>query len=250
MTTGRRTAPGTHAGAFALAAVAFVLTLGCSGSPATAQVAGDATFRVYLRSSDIGSASSSLTRDIAGWTITGGGALGEPYMLTLRQLEIHFTADWKPQRMTMEQADPMDSAVVHVAFGLADGTTRTDVVRPGQAVWGANKVAEDTIPLPDFVFAAYEVLAARLIGAAPGAEFRVFVVPRFEAILHVDSVDDQTLRTTTGTIPVKRWRTTLQRPEGPTPIHVWVNELGRLYRLDFPKEEIMVIREDVLERPQ
>jgi hypothetical protein len=39
----------------------------------------------------------------------------------------------------------------------------------------------------------------------------------------------------------------MQRPEGATPIHVWVYN-GRLYRLDFPKEELAVIREDVLER--
>src|SRR5690606_10697888 len=109
----------------------------------------------------------------------GGGQIGEPYNLSLRQLEIRYGLDWKPQRMTMEQADQTDSAVVHVAFGLADGTTRTDIVRPTQAVWGANTVAEDTIPLPDYVFAAYEVLAARLTAAKTGDEFRVFVVPRF-----------------------------------------------------------------------
>jgi hypothetical protein len=160
---------------------------------------------------------------------------------------MHFDANWNPLRMTMEQAQGDDSAVVHVAFGLADGETRTDVVRPGQAVWGSNKVAPDTIPLPDYVFAAYEVLAARLQNATAGSEFRAFVVPRFEGLVHVDLIDDQTFRMAQGTVPVKRYKLTMHRPEGNTPVHVWVYN-GRAYRLDFPGEEIAVIREDVLER--
>lgn len=217
-------------------------------SPADAQSAGDASFRVYLRGNEIGTASVSLTRDDAGWHITGGGEIGEPYKLSLRQLEMHYAPDWRPLRMTMEQASPDDSAVVHVAFGVGtEGETRTDIVRPSQALWGSNRVAPDTIPLPDFVFAAYEALAARLESAKAGMELRVFVVPRFEALLRIDAVDDQTFRTNNGTIPIRRFRMTLQRPEGAAPIHVWVNS-GRAYRLDFPKEELMVIREDVQER--
>ena len=229
------------------AGVSLLLGVLFTVSPAAALAAGDVVFRVYLRGTDIGSSSVSLAQDDAGWHITSSAQLAEPFQLSLRQLEMHYDAAWRPLRMTMEQVSPDDSAVVHVAFGLADGTTRTDIVRPGQALWGANKVSPDTIPLPDYVFAAYTALAARLTNATVGMELRVFVVPRFEAVLRLDSVDDQTLRTTSGTVAIKRWRATLQRPEGATPMHLWVSG-GQMYRLDLPKEELLVIREDVLER--
>ena len=110
------------------------------------------------------------------------------FQLVLRQLDIRYDDNWRPRIMTMEMASPDDSAVVHVAFGLADGTTRTDVVRPNTATWGANKVSADTLPLPDLVFGAFEGLAGRLSSASPGAELHVFIAPRFEAVMSLDGV--------------------------------------------------------------
>ena len=218
------------------------LVLGASPS---AQTTGETAFRIFSRGKEIGSQTVALTRTDDGWHLTSTGELREPYQLVLRQFDVTYDAAWRPRVMTMEIASPDDRAVVHVAFGLSDGSTRTDVVRDGTAQWGSNKVAPDTIPLPDFVFASFEALAGRLASASPGMQMQAFVGPRFEGVLHVDRVTSDPIPTTSGTLDARRWGLTLRRPEGEAPLDVWVAN-DRLVRVDIPKEGMSVVRQDVV----
>ena len=203
------------------------------------------TFRVFHRGALIGTTSISITREGDGWHLQGTGDLKGTIQVALPQLDIHYDAGWRPRIMTMELVAQDDRAVVHIAFGLSDGTTRTDVVRPNNAIWGSNKVSPDAIPLPDLVFGAYEALAARLSSASPGQELRVFVVPRFEAPMSVDGVVDEAVPTSAGPLAARRWRVTLRRPEGASPLEMWVAG-GRMVRLDIPKDGLSVVRDDVV----
>ena len=224
------------------------------GSPVATQTDGTSRFRVFHHGEEIGFTAVSLTRDEDGWHLEGSGELKGEFQFVLRQLDVRYDAAWRPRFMTLELATPAlqrllgrgpeDHVVVHVAFGLADGGTRTDIVRSSNADWGSNQVSPDTIPLPDLVFGAYEALAARLSLASPGAELRAFVVPRFEATVSVDGVTDEAVRTSSVTLQTKRWRATVRRPEGPVSLDIWV-ERGRMIRLDLPKDGITVIRQDV-----
>ena len=215
------------------------------GTSTSAQTTSETVFRIFSRGKEIGSQTVALTRMDEGWHLTSTGELREPYQLALRQFDVTYDAAWRPRIMTLEIASPDDRAVVHVAFGLSDGSTRTDVVRDGSAQWGANKVAPDTIPVPDFVFASFEALAARLASASPGMQMHVFVVPRFEGVLYVDGVTDDVFPTTAGSLDTKRWRMRLARPEGEAPLEVWIAG-GRLVRLDLAKDGMSVVRSDVI----
>ncbi|MBM3821159.1 MAG: hypothetical protein FJW14_19380 [Acidimicrobiia bacterium] len=203
------------------------------------------TFRVYQRGALVGTTTVVITRESDGWRLQGDGELKGDFQLTMPQLDIRYDEAWSPRIMTMELVAKDDRAVVHVAFGLSDGTTRTDVVRPDNATWGSNKVSADAIPLPDLVFGAYEALAARLASATPGQELRAFIAPRFEAVMSADGVVDEDVPTTAGTLATKRWRVTLRRPEGPSPMEIWVAG-GRMVRLDVPREGLSVVRQDVI----
>jgi hypothetical protein len=203
------------------------------------------TFSIYQRGALVGTTTVVLTREDSGWHLQGDGELNGNFQLTMPQLDIRYDDAWRPRIMTMELVAKEDRAVVHVAFGLSDGTTRTDVVRPDNATWGSNKVSADAIPLPDLVFGAYEALAGRLASAAPGQELRVFVAPRFETAMSVDGVVDEDVPATGGALATKRWRVTLRRPEGPAPMEIWVAR-GRMVRLDVPREGLSVVRHDVI----
>jgi hypothetical protein len=203
-----------------------------------------AEFSVYQRGTLVGTTTVVVTRESDGWHLQGTGELKGDFQLTMPQLDIRYDDAWRPRIMTMELVAKDDRAVVHVAFGLSDGTTRTDVVRPGNATWGSNQVSADALPLPDLVFGAYEALAGRLASAAPGQELRVFVAPRFETAMTVDGVVDEDVPTTGGALATRRWRVTLRRPEGPSPMEIWVAG-GRMVRLDVPKEGLSVVRHDV-----
>lgn len=227
-------------GARAALAGALVLTL-----LSTAASAQEATYRVFQRGALVGSTTITLDHVDEGWHLYGTGELKGSFQITIRQLDITYTDKWIPRIMTMELATPDDSAVVHIAFGLSDGTTRTDVVRPNGATWGANKVAPDTLPLPDFVFGAFQGLAGRLSSATAGSELNVFIAPRFEAIMTLDGVSDDLVETSAGPLATRRWRMTVHRPEGNAPLEMWIAD-GRMVRLDQPKDAISVVRQDVV----
>jgi hypothetical protein len=215
------------------------------GALALLQSTPDTVFRVYQRGVLIGTTAISLVRDGDGWHLRGTGELQGDFQVTMPQLDVRYDAAWRPRIMTLEMVAKDGRAVVHVAFGLSDGTTRTDVVRPDEATWGSNKVSPDAIPLPDLVFGTYEALAARLASAAPGQELRVFVAPRFETAMTVDGVVDEDVPAAGGMLATKRWRVTLRRPEGPSQMEIWVDG-GRMVRLDVPKDGVSVVRQDVV----
>jgi hypothetical protein len=226
-------------GVRAFIAGALVLTL-CS-----AAAAQETRFRVFQRGMEVGFTTVTLEHSDQGWRLKGHGELKGTYQIVTRQLDILYDDNWRPRIMTMEMATPDDSAVVHIAFGLADGTTRTDVVRPNAATWGSNPVSPDTLPLPDLLFGAFEGLAGRLATASPGTEMHVFVAPRFEGLMTLDGASTDVVETTAGPLETKRWRMTLRRPEGPAPLEIWVAG-GRMVRLDQPKDGISVVRQDVV----
>ena len=219
------------------------VALGASTSAQT--TASETAFRIFSRGKEIGSHTVALTRSDGGWHLTSTGEMKEPYQLVLRQFDITYDSAWRPRIMTMEIASVDDRAVVHVAFGLSDGSTRTDVVRDGTAQWGSNKVSPDAIPLPDYVFASFEALAARLASASAGTQLQAFVVPRFEGVLHVDRVTSESVAITGGTLDTRRFGLRLQRPEGEAPMDIWVAN-DRLVRIDIPKEGMSVVRQDVI----
>jgi hypothetical protein len=210
---------------------------------AQAQRLGDASFRVFQRGSLIGSAASSLSRDEGGWVLQGTSEL-EGVRFSVKRLIVRYDDLWHPRDMSMELVTPEDHMIVHVAFGLADGATRTDIVRAGEAVYGSNRVAPDTLVLPDMVFSAYEALAARLATAKPGTELKAFIVARAEVPVALDGVLTETVATRTGTVAAAHWHIRLLQPEGARPADVWITE-GRLARLDLPREGLSIVRDDL-----
>jgi hypothetical protein len=105
-------------------------------------------------------------------------------------------------------------------------------------------VSSDALILPAQVLPAYEALAARLAGATPGAEWRVYVLPQREVGLRLDQVTDATLMAGARTLPVKRWRVTFLNPAGEVPADVWVDG-SRLARIDLPGQALSMVRQDV-----
>jgi hypothetical protein len=139
-------------------------------------VTGDASFRVFLRGSIIGSAETSLTRSDDGWLIKGTGRLAPPLDLTIRRLEVRYSADWKPRAITLELRTPEGNVVTNGTF-QPDAPARIDVVRSGQETLSTTpQVAADAVIVPNIVYSAYEYLAVRLMSASPGIQFPAFVV--------------------------------------------------------------------------
>lgn len=211
-----------------------------------AQTPGSATFGVFHHGVRVGTAEVSVERSDTGWRITSRSEIGGDFQLSVRQFDAEYDLSWRPRFMTMELATPDEHAIVHVA--MMGTTTRTDIVRPRkEALFGANDVAADTLFLPDYVFGAFEALAARLQEATPGAELSIFLVPRLEVRATADRRPPDTVQTSGGQRAVTRWHLTVRR-EMPTPIEIWLDG-GRLLRMDLPGEGLSVVRADVVAAP-
>jgi pimeloyl-ACP methyl ester carboxylesterase len=204
---------------------------------------GDATFRVFLRGAAIGTADVSLNRTADGWQIRGRSRLGAPIDINVTRVEINYTDDWMPRDATMEMATSLENVVVHGGFE-AGSPARVDVVRNGETAYTTASVDANAIILPNLVFSAYEALAVRLSGAAPGAEIQVYVLPQGQIPVRVESVTDEAFQTVDRTVETKRWRITFANPGGDVPADVWT-EGRRLARFDMPSQGLSVARDDV-----
>lgn len=215
-------------------------------SPSAAQRPGAATFKILHRGTPVGTAAVLLERSQEGWRITSSSEIGGDFQLSVKQFDARYDDAWRPRFMTMELSTPDEHAIVHVA--MMGTTTRTDIVRPRkEALFGANDVAADTMFLPDYVFGAFEVLAARLQDWSSGGELSVFLVPRLEVRATADRRPPATVQTATGPRVVTRWHLTVHR-DTPTPLEIWI-DAGRLLRLDLPDEDLSVVRADVVDAP-
>ena len=223
--------------------MAFLTTSTATGQVAQ-PVTGDASFRVFLRGSIIGSAETSLTRSDDGWLIKGTGRLAAPLDLTIRRLEVRYSADWKPQTITLELRTPEGNVVTNGTF-QPDAPARIDVVRSGQETLSTTpQVAADAVIVPNLVYSAYEALAVRLMSASPGIQFPAYIVPQGEIAVRVDSVREELIQTAGRTLSTRRWQITFLNPSGEIPAEVWV-EGGRLVRFDMPSQSLSVTRADV-----
>jgi hypothetical protein len=214
--------------------------------PLTAQSPGTAAFAVFHRGTPVGTADVTLDRTEAGWRITSHSEIGGDFQLSVKQFDAEYDLAWQPRFMTMELSTPDEHAIVHVA--MMGTTTRTDIVRPRkEALFGANDVATDTLFLPDYVFGAFEALAARLQTATTGAAISMFLVPRLEVRAVASRRPPAVVETASGPRTVARWHLTVAR-DTPTPLEIWV-DAGRLLRLDLPEEGLSVVRTDIVESP-
>jgi pimeloyl-ACP methyl ester carboxylesterase len=233
----------SHFIAFAVA----VLTAGSAAAqgvqPGTQSQAPASNLLVFLQGAPVGGEQVTVTQTSDGWTIKGTGRLGNPINLTTTRFEVKYVRDWRPSTLDVEASLRGQPMVMHTVF--ADGVATSDVMQGGTSIRKADKVATDTIVLPNMLFAAYEALALRLSSVKPPAELRVYVAPQAEIVLRVTAVADERIRTVAGIISARRFSVTFANPSGPLPAEVWIDQDSRLLRFRVPAQGLEVARDDV-----
>jgi hypothetical protein len=205
-----------------------------------AQRPGPAAFRVYERGQRVGDVEMRLERLDDGWRLTGRSHIEGTTPVTITRIDLEYDAAWQGRFLTLA-LQAHEEALLQVA--VTGTTTRTDIMRPDRVHFRSSSVSPDTIFLPEQALGAYEAVAARLTDAGPGTSLPLFLVPDSETRALVERVASQQVQTERGPLAVTRYWLTEVRG-GPTPIEVWVDQ-GRLLRLDLPRRQLTMLRDDV-----
>jgi pimeloyl-ACP methyl ester carboxylesterase len=224
-------------------AAALLAAPGAASSQQTPQpTPGDAAFGVFVRNTQIGREQVTLSRTESGWIITSSGSLGAPLDFNLTRFEIKYATDWEPQEMRLDAKVRETQIGVSTSFTLT--TAINDITQAGRIGSKTDQISARTIVLPNNVFGAYEVLAARLWDTTAGAELPLYIVTQREIKATVKSVSDQVLTGPGGSVPTRRFDLSLQNAAGTVNAIVVVDNHLRLVRFELPDVGVQVVRED------
>src|SRR5699024_9684241 len=92
--------------------------------------------------------------------------------------EIHYTPDWQPTRMSITGTSRGQELSIKTTF--AGGSATSEITVGGTTSSKTDKVAADTVVLPNGFLGSYAALARRLPGLKPGATLHGYIVPQIE----------------------------------------------------------------------
>ena len=197
---------------------------------------------MFVRGTDTGIEEVTVLESAAGWTLRGSGKLRAPVNLAMDYWEVRYDREWKPIELTVNLTENANRWTVRTAFA---GTTATsDISQGGKTQRRTHTVAPDAIALPNLIFGAYEVLAARLVSAAPGSQLPAFIAPQEAVTITVNAVTDETIQVPGRAIAARRWTLTATQGASTLDMELWA-EGGRLLRLDIPAQMLSVLRDDI-----
>lgn len=223
-----------------LSIVTILVLAAAVGMPA--QTRFDASFRILENGAAIGSAMVAVARDEDGWHVQSTSHAEGTIGLDVIRLEISYDAAWRLRFLSMELASGDERRVIHVAIqGIR---ARTDIVVPDrEAAFGTDRVSPGVIAVSDYVFGAYQALAARVETLAPGSDIPILLTTRGEVRATVDAVREEDLLTDSGSLRARRVSLLVIR-DVPTPIEIWVAE-GKLVKLELPLDRVSLLRSDL-----
>jgi pimeloyl-ACP methyl ester carboxylesterase len=231
--------------ATAVAAPVLALAAASAQQPLPAPE-GVQTYTVFLQSRAIGQEIVTLQRTADGWAIRGSNRLAPPLDLVTRSAEILYDSAWRPTRVTLDTI--ARGQEVRVTTTFKDGEANSEIAPTGQEpAMRTDKVALDTIVLPNSFLTSYLALARRLVGQKPGQSLSGFIVPQGEVGIRVDGVFSERIETPRQIFAATRYALLVSNPEpaAEVPVNIWTDENGVMLRMSVPAQMLEVAREDI-----
>ena len=232
-----------------LSALIFTGTCALAAASVSAQVPaeptpGAATFNVFLSATPTGLERTLLTRTPDGWVIHSSGQILSPVDLQNQRFELVYNAEWRPERLTIDGRRGGTTFSIRTTFDAGEATN--DITEGNLQSRHSEAVDQAAVVLPNYFFAAYEALAARLTGARPGDTLPIYVAPRGEITARVNDMLTQQLETADRALNARIYRITFLNPGQPLDAEVWVDDNLRLLRVSLPSVALEVAREDIV----
>jgi pimeloyl-ACP methyl ester carboxylesterase len=231
----------------AFAALVLAATVAAAQAPATpparTESLGGDGYVVFLAGRMVGREELSVSRQADGWILRGTSRLNPPVGTTVKHVEVRYDPQWRP--LGLELVGTVQGTEVTLNTTFAAGKAVNKLTEAGQETEKVDAISADPVVLPNVFFGSYAALAARLVTATFGSEFKVYVAPQAEISAVVTEVTNERIETPRATFAVKRYAMTMKNPGGELRITIWIDEAGRLIRLSVPSQSLEVAREDV-----
>ena len=215
--------------------------------PAAAQQpsssASTSGYTVFLRGQPAGRETVTVDAASGGFTVSSEGRMSAPVDATLRRAEVRYAADWSPQSLLLEAVVSGSEVVLRTTF--KDGQAVSEGTQLGQPMAKTDTVSPQTLVLPNTFWGAYAAVAKRLVGAAAGAQYRVYVAPIAEIAMRVTAVATEQVQVATDTFTVRRYDLIIANPGGDLAVALTATESGDLVRVTIPAGSIDVLRDDI-----
>jgi uncharacterized protein len=225
------------AGVLALPAAAMPQT------PAAGPTTGPATFKIFLRSAQIGTAETRVTRDASGWRITSSGRMGPPIDVVTRSLDVRYDSNWRPVQVSIDATTAGRPVLIRTTISGGEAATRATI--DGQTQDITDPIDDTAILLPNPFFGAYEALAIRLRSAAADAIIPIYSGPRGGFNAKVGPSAPERIQTAAALLDARRTNLQMLLPTAPLDMQIWADQSGRLLRLSIPAQGLEVVRDDV-----
>ena len=213
--------------------------------PAAAGTQNTVGYTVFLRGAPVGHQDVSVRGDAQGLTISGQGQIANPIDILTRRAEIRYRADLSPESLVIDSRIGGVDITLQTAF--SNGMAVTQGVQGAAPISTTDTVSPQSVVLPNIFFGAHAVLARRLAGAAPGAEYRAFVGPGpgAQVVLRLRSETAEQMQIGTSTFDVHHYELVFDNAGAPLAIHLYADNVGALVRLNVPGQGLEVVRDDI-----
>ena len=210
---------------------------------AQADLAGADSYVIFLTGQPVGREEVTVTREPDGWVLRGSSRVSPPIATTVRRVEVHYDANWRPRSLSLEGA--IQDKEVGLETTFADGKATNLLKEDDATTERIDDVSADAVVLPNVFFGSYAALAARLVDATPGTEIKAYIAPQAEIPIVVVAVADERIDTPKRAFTAKRFTLTFRNPSGELTTNLWIEPNGRFVRLSVPAQTLEIARDDV-----
>jgi pimeloyl-ACP methyl ester carboxylesterase len=214
--------------------------------PQTAVPPANATgYTVFLRGTPLGHQDITIRATADGLVVSGQGQIAYPIDVTTRSAEIRYRGDQTPESLKLDAI--VGANTINLTTTFANGMAVSKGTQGVNEIASTDAVTPQTIILPNIFFGAHAVLARRLAGVAPGAEFHAFVGPGgpSQVAFRLRSETTETMQTGTQTFNARHYELVFDNGDMPLAMAIYADDLGGLIRVSVPAQEVDVVRDDV-----
>jgi pimeloyl-ACP methyl ester carboxylesterase len=201
-------------------------------------------FMLFVRGVQVGTEEVLVARAGDGWTISSVGRAGAPLDLITKNLQIRYSADWKPLELTLDSTVRNQVLQLHVTVANTQATTHLN--NAGQTSDRIDTIDASSVLIPNPFFASYEAVAVQLRQAAAGTTIPAYQGGQAPLSIRVGDSQDEQIQTVARRITARRTRLALT-VQGTADVEgeIWADEEGRLLRFSVPSQTVEYVREDI-----